>query len=273
MEELLKVEELEDKKKSPSICGISIWRLYSYFIIYGVLGYIIETIFQIANKGLFESKQSFLYGPFCAVYSVGAIIMILSLKKVQDNKIYLFVGGFLLGTIAEYIMSLVLEKLFGVVWWDYSNLPLNINGRVCVLFSIYWGALAIILLSYVNPKVDQFINMLKEKVPYNQQKTIIAIVMIFLTIDALLTCFALYAFNLRIVHNYNIEVTNKEEVEIKYEELYGNEILSDIIYKFFDDTKMIRTFPTTKIVDAEGNIIYLREVLSDIQAYYYKFDF
>ena len=144
MNESIEVE----KKKSFHVLGFSIWRIFSYFIIYSFFGYIIETIFQVVNKGLFESKQSFLVGPFCAVYGVGAIVMILVLQKMKDNKWQLFFGGVILGTVAEYVMSLILEKLFGVVWWDYSNLPLNINGRVCVLFSIYWGILAVVLVLY-----------------------------------------------------------------------------------------------------------------------------
>ena len=267
------VTNIENKRKSFRILEFSIWRLFAYFIIYSFLGYIIETFFQIINKGLFESKQSFLFGPFCAVYGVGAIVMLLTLQKMKDNKWRLFFGGVILGTVSEYIMSLVLEKLFGVVWWDYSNLPLNINGRVCVLFSIYWGILAVVLILYINPEIDKLINFLKMGTSSKKQKIIVALIMIFLLIDALVTCFALYVFNIRIVHNYDLQVSNKEKIEQQYENIYGNEFLSDIIYKFFDDETMIRTFPTTKIIDVEGNIIYLREVLSDIQAYYYKFDF
>ena len=108
---------------------------------------------------------------------------------------------------------------------------------------------------------------------YKKQKTIVALIMIFLLIDALITCFALYVFNIRIVHDYDLQVSNRARIEEQYENIYGNEFLSEMIYRFFDDETMIRTFPTTKIIDIDGNIIYLREILSDIQAYYYKFDF
>ena len=56
------------KKRSFTIMGISIWRILAYFIIYSVLGYIIETIFGIVTKGVWESRQSFLYGRFCGIY-------------------------------------------------------------------------------------------------------------------------------------------------------------------------------------------------------------
>ena len=72
---------MEKKKKTPTIMGISIWRILAYFIIYSFFGYIIETIFGIATKGVWESRQSFLYGPFCAIYGLGACIMIIFLYK------------------------------------------------------------------------------------------------------------------------------------------------------------------------------------------------
>ena len=74
MEEFKQVKNEEKKFK---IFGISIWRIFAYFIIYSVIGYIVETLFGIARYGVVESRQSFLYGPFCAIYGIGAIIMIL----------------------------------------------------------------------------------------------------------------------------------------------------------------------------------------------------
>ena len=65
------------KKKKLTINGISIWRILAYFIIYSVLGYIIETVYGMITKGVWESRQSFLYGPFCGIYGLGAVVMIL----------------------------------------------------------------------------------------------------------------------------------------------------------------------------------------------------
>lgn len=79
---------MEKKKKTPTIMGISIWRILAYFIIYSFFGYIIETIFGIATKGVWESRQSFLYGPFCAIYGLGACIMIIFLYKYGKNTMH-----------------------------------------------------------------------------------------------------------------------------------------------------------------------------------------
>ena len=73
------------QKKKFKIMGLSVWRILAYFIIYSVVGYIIETIFGIITKGTWESRQSFLYGPFCAIYGLGAAIMIMFLLNIQKT--------------------------------------------------------------------------------------------------------------------------------------------------------------------------------------------
>ena len=107
------------KKFKPTILGISIWKLFAYFIIYSFIGYILETFFGIATKGVWESRQSFLYGPFCGIYGSGAVIITLFAKYFDKNKLTLFIGGFLIGTITEYLTSFLVETTMGITWWDY----------------------------------------------------------------------------------------------------------------------------------------------------------
>ncbi len=89
------MEKKDAKNKSFTICGISIWRIFAYFIIYSVVGWFIETCFGLLTKGVIESRQSFLYGPFCGIYGVGAIIMILGLQRFKKNNYSLFFRRFL----------------------------------------------------------------------------------------------------------------------------------------------------------------------------------
>lgn len=81
--------------KKLKIAGISIWRILAYFIIYSIIGYLIETIYALVIYGVIESRQSFLYGPFCSIYGIGAVIMICALQKVKDKPHTLFLGGFI----------------------------------------------------------------------------------------------------------------------------------------------------------------------------------
>ena len=262
-----------NQKKKFTIMGLSVWRILAYFIIYSVVGYIIETIFGIITKGVWESRQSFLYGPFCAIYGLGASIMIIFLHKYSKNYTRLFIGGFIVGSIVEYLVSWIGEMLLGVKWWDYSDMPLNINGRICVYFSIFWGFLALYLIASFNPRIDRLINWIKSKLSVKALKVLTTTVATLLLIDCIATGIALSFFLIRMVNNYDINVQNREIIDRKYEDVYSNEKLSKFIYKHWGDRKMLRTFPNLKVQDVDGNMVYMDELLNDIKPYYYRFNF
>ncbi len=270
-QEKIKEEKTNNKaKKSFTILGISIWRIFAYFIIYSFLGYVIETIFGIVTKGVWESRQSFLYGPFCAVYGVGAVIMVVLLHKYIKKYNTLFVAGFIIGSIVEYLVSLIGEMILHVKWWDYSNMPLNIEGRICFYYSIFWGFLAIYLICSVNPKVDKLINWIKSKISIKALKILTSTTIVALFIDCIVTGIAVNFFLVRMKVENNLNVPEKESIVELYNEVYSNEKLSKFIYKYFSDKKVLRTFPNLKVQDIDGNIIYMDSLLPDIQPYYFK---
>ena len=262
--------ENKKAKKRLTINGISIWRILAYFIIYSVAGYIIETLYGMITKGVWESRQSFLYGPFCGIYGLGAVVMILCLHKFPKKYNVLFVGGFIVGSIVEYVISWFGEVVLGVKWWDYSNMPLNINGRICVYFSVFWGFLGMYLIISLNPKVDKIINWIKSKFKTQKAlKTFVVTVFTLLMIDCIATAVAIEFFLVRMIVKNDLNVADKELVQEQYDKIYGNENLSKFIYTFWGDRKMIKTFPNLKINDKDGNIIYMDSLL-DIQPYYLK---
>lgn len=259
------------KERTFTIMGLSVYRILAYFIIYSIVGYIIETVFGIVTKGTWESRQSFLYGPFCAIYGLGAAIMIIFLHKYSKRYNTLFLGGFIVGSIVEYSVSLICELILGVKWWDYSNMPLNINGRICVFFSIFWGFLALYLIASFNPQIDRIIDWFKSKFSLKKLKTLTLTITIILFVDCVISVIAMSFFLLRMVAKNDLNIPNKEIVIQKYEDVYNCEKLSNFIYKFWGDKKMIKTFPNIKVEDVEGNIIYIDSLLKDIQPYYFKF--
>lgn len=262
----------KNEKKSFTILGVSIWRIFAYFIIYSVIGYIIETLFGMVTKGVWESRQSFLYGPFCAIYGLGAVVMILALKYFNKNYNTLFIGGFIVGSIVEYIVSWYGDVFLNVKWWDYSDMPLNINGRICVFFSLFWGFLAIYLMAYANPRVDRLINKIKGKFALKKLKVITMIIIVFMFVDCVLTGIAIKLFMVRKVHEYDLNVSNKQEIEEVYNVVYGNEDLNNLVTNWIGDKKMIMTFPNLKTQDKEGNMIYFDMYVGNIKPYYYKFN-
>lgn len=262
----------KNEKKYFRILGITLWRLFAYFIIYSVMGFIVETLFGLAKYGTLESRQSFLYGPFCAIYGIGAIIMILSLQYFKKNYNTLFIGGFIVGSITEYLVSWIGEMILNLKWWDYSNVPFNINGRICLLYSIFWGFLGLYLMISLNPKVDRFINFVKKKISTKALQTFVTVCIIFMFLDCLATAFGLSYFTIRTIKENNIEVKNQEYVNKAYDRIYNNELKVKIINRFLNDEKMLKTFPRLTVEDINGNIIFVRDFYPDIQTYYYKFN-
>ena len=226
----------------------------------------------MVTKGVIESRQSFLYGPFCAIYGLGAVVMILSLKYFNKNHNTLFVGGFIVGSIVEYIVSWYGDVFLNVKWWDYSNMPLNINGRICVFFSLFWGFLAIYLMEYANPRVDKLINKIKSKISINKLKIITTIIILFMAVDCIITGIAIKLFMIRKVHEYDLKVSNKQEIEEAYSVIYKNDKIDEFIMRYFGDKKMIKTFPNLKTQDENGNMLYFDCYVGDIKPYYYKFN-
>lgn len=220
-------------KKGVNIFGITIFQIFAYFIIYSFLGFIIETVFAFLSEGVIESRQSFLYGPFCAIYGLGAVVMIVGLQKFKSKRWKLMLGGMVLGAITEYLVSLIGELVFNVKWWDYSEMAFNIHGRICATFTIAWGALGVVLLKVINPRIDKFIN----KIPIKTLKIATSIIMIFMLVDWLVSSFALQMFYVRLVDTHHIEIQGEEKAQEAARNLYKNETIKSIVNTLWNDPK------------------------------------
>ena len=207
---------------------------------------------------------------FYGIYGVGAVIIIVFSQYFNRNNFTLFLGGYIIGSITEYLTSFLVEVILHAKWWDYSNNVLNVNGRVCLLYSIFWGILTLFLLKKFNPFLESIMAKIKRKITLRLSKRILAFLIIFLIIDCLATCYAQDIFITRMVIENNIEIKNFERRERDYERIEENEHLSKFINKYWNNEKMIKTFPNIKIEDNGGNIIYLDSLLPDIQPYYKK---
>ena len=256
--------------KKITILGMDIWNLFAYFIIYSIAGFFVETIFAFVRYGVLESRKSFLYGPFCSIYGLGAVIMILFLQYFKKNRITLFIGGFIIGSITEYLVSLVGEFILHVKWWDYSNMPLNVNGRICFYYSIFWGILAIFLMKAIHPKVRKLMAFILKKINLSTVKSIISVIMIFILVDCIVSAYAISLFRIRMIAINNLNVENKEKIIEMNENINESKINLFLIHYLFNDKKMIRTYPNLKQEEVDGNIVYFKDLLPDIKQYYLK---
>lgn len=235
-----------------------IWKILIYFIIYSIIGFLMETVYGAFTKGILESRKSFLYGPFCIVYGIGAVSLIFTLKKYRNNNVKLFLGGMIVGCFVEYFSSLLGEIVLHAKWWDYSNDFLNIHGRTCLFYAVMWGFLSIALIKYVNPFLDKCIDKVAERVSNFLLKSVISIITVFMTIDGMITCYALDTFLVRVANEYNININGIETKEENDVALFSNE-------------QMMMTYPNIRIVNDKNETVSLEAVLNDVRNYYYKF--
>lgn len=155
--------------------------LFATFILYSFFGWLMESILSFIKTKKFINR-GFLIGPYCPIYGIGCICLIFLLKKYSNDLMALFIIGTVICSIIEYLTSLILEKLFKTRWWDYSHLPFNINGRICLLYSVLFGLGGFIML-IVNPIIQNFMISIP-KLLFN---IIICIIIIFFIIDCIIS--------------------------------------------------------------------------------------
>lgn len=207
---------------------------------------------------------------FCGIYGVGAVIIIVFSQYLNKNNITLFLGGYVIGSLTEYLTSFLVEMVLHTKWWDYSNNMLHINGRVCLLYSTFWGILTVFLVKKFNPFVDQMINKIKNKISCQLAKRVLSFIIIFLMFDCILTCYAQDLFVTRMVIQNEIKTEDFTKRKEVYQKMQEKNSLLTFIDTYWNDEKMIKTFPNMKIEDINGNVIYLDSLLPEIQPYYRK---
>lgn len=126
--------------------------LFVYWIIYSFIGWILETVYCSILSGKFE-ERGFLNGPLVPIYGFGAMIILATLLPYAFNPVLVFILGLILTSSLEYLTSYIMEKAFKMRWWDYSEMFMNINGRVCLLNSTMFGALSLVLVEYIHPVI------------------------------------------------------------------------------------------------------------------------
>ena len=161
-----------------------VYKLLYIFVISSICGYFIELVWSLITKGIFINHSAVVIGPFNFAYGICAVALTVLLYKFKDEPCWkIFLLSFIGGSILEYVMSLGMELVLGFTAWDYSNMFLNINGRICLLFSIFWGILGIFWIKVVYPQFEKLLNKINPKA-YN----IIAICLtVFLVFDILFT--------------------------------------------------------------------------------------
>lgn len=129
---------------------------FMYFFIYSVLGWCVETLYCRMLDGKWTNR-GFLFGPYCPIYGFGSLLIIAFLDNFIASPVKVFFLGMIFTSTLEYISSFILEKMFNAKWWDYSKRRFNINGRICLLNSLEFAVLGMLLTYVVHPLVSGLI--------------------------------------------------------------------------------------------------------------------
>ena len=230
-------------------------QMFWYFIIFSIIGLLLETLYCYATMGIIESRKGLIWGPFCPVYGIGAIVFLVALQHYKGGNVKLFFYGVLIGSIAEYVMSYMLEAVYGSRFWQYVEN--DINGRICLTYSVFWGLLAILLIRVIKPIVDKWITKITAKII----KPVEIGLAIFLVVDCLCTVWAIITYNNRVIHQYH-----GEAIRENIENANGlQKVCFWIEDTLFSNDIMRRTFPNLRLMDYDGKEYFVRDILQKIE--------
>ena len=211
--------------------GCSFYKLVWMFIIGAVGGVVVETIFCRVTAGEWMSRSSFVWGPFSIVWGFGCCFLTALLYRYRDSSDrYIFLYGTILGGAYEYGCSVISEGIFGTVFWDYSEVPFNLGGRINLLYCFFWGIVAVVWIKILYPVLSGAI----EKIPLKPGKVITWLLIIFLLADMIVSALALYRYNERLT---------KPEPEGPVEEFLD---------EHFDNARLEKIYPNAKVQGEDG---------------------
>ena len=238
--------------------------LILYFIIYSFFGWIIESIYKtVRTKKIVNS--GFLYGPLCPIYGFGALIMLLFLNGFSNNVFLLFIVGFFVLSVWEYIVAVILEKVLKTKYWDYSYKKIQIKGRVCLSNSIFWGFLGVVFIKVVHPVIENLIYNIEDSTLFYINLSLGIIILI----DLIFTLIKVYNINISI--NLLNEITQKIKSELtRFKEFAGtkakeSEKLQHVIEELkakqekikkkleVQTTRLRKAFPTMKSLKTQDS--------------------
>ena len=208
--------------------------IFFQFIIYSLIGYLAEVIYcSILQKKLVN--RGFLVGPICPIYGIGAVLTIYSLNSFKDNPVIIFILGILITSALEYYTSYIFEKIFNNKWWDYSNRPDNINGRICVGNSIYFGLGILVLIYLINPYLD----ILLKNIPNNILIILSIICFIILFVDLIWSIIIAYNLRTRLIVAEELKMAKLKIIPKLFENKH-KDVLSRIKFK---SNRLIKNYP------------------------------
>lgn len=192
-------EKIKKESKKNFASGMCFSKMYIIFVIGSFLGVIYEeTIGFIKHHHIYgtwywETRQGVIYGPFNPLYGAAIVFIILLLGKKKRHPAKTCLLGAILGGAIEYVISFLMELVLCTRSWNYYGRPLNINGRTTIPYMIFWGLAVMVLVHFVYPYISKWI----EKIPYKFGNILVKFLVVFMTINMVVSWTALGRQTLR----------------------------------------------------------------------------
>ena len=208
--------------------------LFILFILYSFIGYICEMAF-VAYKNKKIINRGFLCGPLLPIYGLGAIFILYTMLRYKNDPVVVFVFGTIICSALEYFTSFLLEKIFHNMWWDYYDYKYNLNGRICLLNSLFFGLGSLAIIYIIQPIIDNGLELFSPKI----LNTFALVTLILFVIDVLYS--VIVAFNLR---NRLIIVEELKSEKLSKIPMMFEKVLKERVEKFkLYPGRLLKAFP------------------------------
>ena len=129
--------------------NLNFYTLSVIYLVYSFLGWVGETVVATI-KGRQFTNRGMASGPFRFVYGTAGVLLAVGLADLRTNWLALFAGSFLIATVVEWVTAKFLERVHHRRWWDYSGKKFNLDGYVCLQYSVLWGVLGAVSVRWGN---------------------------------------------------------------------------------------------------------------------------
>lgn len=208
--------------------GLNIYKILLLCFIGSFAGVVIEMIWCIVTNGYIESRSGLVYGPFNLLYGAGCVVLTVCLYRFRNRGVWIsFLGGAVVGSIVEYICSWGQELVFGSRSWDYSEMPFNLNGRICLLYSVFWGLLGVLWIKNLYPRISKLILM----IPNKAGKIVTWLLTVFFVFNSIVSVVSVYRWSQRAAgiepSGTFWEIVDQRFPDERMEKVYANMEFSD----------------------------------------------
>ena len=201
------------------IFGLSPYFIIMTFFFLSFLGWIYESIFvSVKNKTLVN--RGFLVGPIIPLYGFSGVIIYILCRPFSSHASLLYVVGMLVASTAEFFTSWLLEKFFHTKWWDYSDWQFNLDGRIAILPSMFWGFITLLLYDILIP-LDYIVIY---AIPHSFRYTVMYALMTLTAADTIYTFISVNNFRIQLGYLYKI----RTELETQFEDVHFKNIINTL---------------------------------------------